>query len=68
MTSQPMLQTENNNTASLASLSPTALSSSASQMGIVSSTNPVLNLQAVNANFGPQNMLAQPVSFKVPNF
>jgi hypothetical protein len=37
-------------------------------MGIVSSTNPVLNLQAVNANFGPQNMLAQPVSFKVPNF
>lgn len=67
MTSQPMLQTENTAT-SLAALSPTALSPAASQMGIVSSTNPVLSLQAVNANFGQQNTLAQPVSFKVPNF
>jgi hypothetical protein len=67
LTPQPMLQGENTTT-SLAALSPTALAQSASQIGIVSSTNPVLSLQGVNASFGQQNMLAQPVSFKVPNF
>jgi len=67
LTPQPMLQPENT-TASLAALSPTALSQPSSQMGIVSSTNPVLSLQPVASNFGQQNSLAQPVSFKVPNF
>jgi hypothetical protein len=67
LTPQPMLQTENS-PAALAALSPTALSQSASQMGIVSSTNPVLSLQPLASNFGQQNPLAQPVSFKSPNF
>jgi hypothetical protein len=67
LTPQPMLQADATTT-SLAALSPTALSPSASQMGIVSSTNPVLNLQAVASNFGQQIPLAQPVSFKIPNF
>jgi hypothetical protein len=67
LTPAPMLQAATA-PASLAALSPTALSQSAGQMGIMSSTNPVLNLQPLASNFGPQNPLAQPVSFKVPNF
>jgi len=67
LTPQPMLQPENSST-SLAALSPAALSQSAGQMGIISSTNPVLSLQPVASNFGQQNMLAQPVSFQVPHF
>jgi hypothetical protein len=35
------------------------------QMGIVSSTNPVLSLQPVASLFGQQNSLAQPVSFSL---
>ncbi|MFZ0826536.1 MAG: hypothetical protein WAO02_03855 [Verrucomicrobiia bacterium] len=67
LTPQPVLQPETT-TASLAALSPTSLSQPASQMGIVSSTNPVFNLQPVAANFEQQNPLAQPVSFQVPHF
>jgi len=67
MASPPMLQAENTPT-SLAALSPTAMSQPAGQIGIMSSTNPVLNLQGINANFGQQNMLAQPASFQVPHF
>ena len=68
LTPQPMLQPENASGVSLAALSPTALAQSVSQVGIVSSTNPVLSLPAVNANFGQQIPLAQPVSFQVPHF
>ena len=67
LTLQPMLPAGNTVT-SLAALSPVALSQPASQIGIMSSTNPVLSLQAVNATFGQQNPLAQPVSFQVPNY
>lgn len=67
LTPQPMIQPEATAT-SLAALSPTALSQSASQIGIVSSTNPVLSLQPIAANFSQQNPLAQPVSFQVPNY
>jgi hypothetical protein len=64
-TPQPFLQAANSS-ASLAAVSPTALSQSADQMGIVSSTNPVLSLQPVASPFGQQNPLAQPVSFSPP--
>jgi hypothetical protein len=50
---------------SLAAVSP-SLYQSADQMGIVSSTNPVLSLQPVASLFGQQNSLAQPVSFSLP--
>jgi len=51
------------NTTALAALSPTDLVPSANQPGIVSSTNPVLSLQAFPPPFVQQNPLAQPVSF-----
>jgi hypothetical protein len=62
-TSQPLLQATT--AASFAAMSP-SLSQSADQMGIVSSTDPVLNLQPVASLFGQQNSLAQPVSFSLP--
>ena len=62
-TSQPVLHTAATTTASFAAMSPTALSQPADQMGIVSSTNPVLSLQPVASPFGQQSSLAQPVSF-----
>jgi hypothetical protein len=65
LTPEPQLQTEVAPT-SFAALSPAALSQSAPPMGIVSSTNPVLSLQPVAANFGQPNPLAQPVSFQLP--
>ena len=70
LTAQPLLPVANATAASLAALSPTALSPSADQMGIVSSTNPVLSLQAVApvSTFGQQNPLAQPVSFPIPAY
>jgi hypothetical protein len=61
LTSQPILQAATT-AASLAAVSP-SLYQSADQMGIVSSTNPVLSLQPVASLFGRQNSLAQPVSF-----
>jgi hypothetical protein len=61
-TPQPLLQAANSS-ASLAAVSPTALSQSPDQLGIVSSTNPVLSLQPVASPFGQQNPLAQPVNF-----
>ncbi len=54
------------NTASLAALSPAALSSSADQPGIVSSTNPVLSLQAIASPFAQPNPLARPVGLFLP--
>ena len=44
----------------------TALTQPASQMGIVSSTNPVLSLQPNASLFGTPNSLVQPVSFTLP--
>ena len=66
--SQPQLSVPIANGDSLAALSPTTLSPAPEQIGIVSSTNPVLSLQAVAspAAFGQQNPLAQPVSFTIP--
>jgi hypothetical protein len=64
LTPQPFLQAENSST-TLAAVTPTALSQPADQMGIVSSTNPVLSLQPVGSPFGQQNPLAQPVSFSL---
>ena len=58
------LTTASLTTASLAGGSP-SLSQSADQMGIVSSTNPVLSLQPVASLFGQQNSLAQPVSLTI---
>jgi hypothetical protein len=66
LTSQPILQTANTTT-SLAAVSP-SLAQSADQMGIVSSTNPVLSLQPVASLFGQQTSLAQPVSFSLPSY
>ena len=66
LTSQPVLQAANT-TASLAAVSPPPLSQPTDQMGqmgIVSSTSPVLSLQPVASLFGQQSSLAQPVSFK----
>jgi len=63
-TSPPLLQAATT-AASLAAVSP-SLSQSADQMGIVSSTNPVLSLQPVASLFGQQSSLAQPVSFSLP--
>ena len=66
LASQPVLQAATPpTTTSLAAVSP-SLSQSADQMGIVSSTNPVLSLQPVASLFGQQNSLAQPVSFSIP--
>jgi hypothetical protein len=61
-TPQPLLQIADSS-ASLAAVSPTALSQPADQIGIVSSTNPVFSLQPVASPFGQQNPLAQLVSF-----
>jgi hypothetical protein len=68
LTAQPMLSVSTASAESLAALSPAALSGMASQPGIVSSTNPVLSLQAAapGSIFGQQNPLAQPVSFSIP--
>jgi len=65
---QPQLSVSTANTASLDALSPASLSPSSEPLGIVSSTNPVLSLQAVatTSAFGRQNPLAQPVGFTVP--
>ena len=65
-TTQPLLQAANSS-AELAAVSPTALSQPADQMGIVSSTNPVLSLQPAGSPFEQQNPLAQPVSFSLPS-
>ncbi len=54
------------NTASLAALSPAALTQPMNQPGIVSSTNPVLSLQAIASPFAQPNPLAQPVGFSLP--
>jgi hypothetical protein len=64
-TSQPTMQAATT-AASLAAVSPTTLSQPADEIGIVSSTNPVLSLQPVASPFGQQNPLAQPVSFPLP--
>jgi len=64
LTPQPLLQVADSS-ASLANVSPTALSQPADQVGIVSSTNPVISLQPVASPFGQQNPLAQPVSFSL---
>jgi hypothetical protein len=73
LAAQQVLQAANTTasltTASLTTASLTAapsLSQSADQMGIVSSTNPVLSLQPVASLFGQQSSLAQPVSFLLP--
>jgi hypothetical protein len=71
LTPQPMLQAANATvtatTASLAAVSPTVLSQPADQqVGIVSSTSPVLSLQPVASPFEQQHPLAQPVSFSIP--
>jgi len=63
-TSQPLLQPAPT-VASFAAVSP-SLSPSADQMGIVSSTDPVLSLQPGASLFGQQHSLAQPVSFSIP--
>ncbi len=65
LTSQPVLQAVTPTTTSLAAVSPSVLQS-VDQMGIVSSTNPVLSLQPVASLFGQHNSLAQPVSFSIP--
>jgi hypothetical protein len=54
------------NPASFAAVSPTSLAQPAEQVGIVSSTSPVLSLQPAGSPFGQQNPLAQPVSFSIP--
>jgi hypothetical protein len=64
LSSQPVLQSATT-AASFAAISP-SLSQSAGQMGIVSSTDPVLSLQPVASLFVQQNSLAQPVSFSLP--
>jgi len=64
LASQPILQAATT-AASFAAVSP-SLYQSADQMGIVSSTNPVLRPQPVASLFGRQNSLAQPVSFPLP--
>jgi hypothetical protein len=68
LTPQPLLSGSTPNAASLAALSPSALSGVADQPGIKSSTNAVLSLQAVGlaSPFAQQNPLAQPVSFAIP--
>ena len=66
-TPQTLFQTANANSSTmLASVTPTELSPPTDQMGIVSSTNPVLSLQPMASPFGQQNPLAQPVSFQLP--
>jgi hypothetical protein len=64
LTSQPVLQATTT-TASLTAVSPPTLSQPTDQMGIVSSTSPVLSLQPVASPFGQQSSLAQPVSFSL---
>jgi hypothetical protein len=68
LTAPPLLSVSTANAESLAALSPTALAPMAAQPGIVSSTNPVLSLQASGPGsfFGQQNPLAQNVSFQIP--
>ena len=64
LSSPPVLQSATT-AASFAAVSP-SLSPSADQMGIVSSTDPVLSLQPVASLFGQQHSLVQPVSFSLP--
>jgi hypothetical protein len=64
LTSQPLLQSANSS-AELAVVTPPALSQPADQMGIVSSTNPVMSLQPVASLFAQPTPLAQPVSFSL---
>jgi hypothetical protein len=68
LTPQAELSAPAADTTSLAALSPVSLSPSSESLGIVSSTNPVLSLQAVASTsaFGQQNPLAQPVGFTIP--
>jgi len=63
---QPVLQAAATST-SLASVTPASLAQPADQIGIVSSTNPVLSLQTAGSPFGQQNPLAQPVSLTLGN-
>ena len=64
---QPLLQASTQaGTPFVASLSPVDLTPSASQTGIIASTNPVFDLQPVASLFGDQNPLVQQVSFNVP--
>jgi len=66
LTPQPVLQATAATT-SLASVTPASLAQPADQIGIVSSTNPVLNLQPGTSPFGQANPLAQPVSLPLGN-
>jgi hypothetical protein len=62
---QPFLDAMTQNSGSapqLAAVSPVALPQ-ADQIGIIASTNPVLNIQPVASLFGQQNPFAQQVSF-----
>jgi len=65
---QPFLSNAGAAPVSLTALSPTTLTPVTEQTGIVSSTNPVLSLQAIAAGptFGQPNPLAQPVGFSLP--
>ena len=65
LTSQPMVQVSTASATALAAATP-SLSQAMDQMGIVSSTNPVLSLQPVATLFGQQSSLVQPVSFSIP--
>ena len=65
-TSQPLLQAATTSRTSLAAVSPTSLAQPADQMGIVSSTNPVLSLQPVASLFGQQIRSPSRSAFHLP--
>ncbi len=51
---------------SLADATSSVLSPAPAQAGLMVSTNPVFSLEPDASIFGPQNPLAQPVSFSIP--
>jgi hypothetical protein len=65
LSSAPAMQAAGPANVTLAEASA-AIAQPSSQMGIVSSTNPVLSLQPVATVFGQPSALAQPVSLTIP--
>jgi len=63
---QTLLQTSEQSLGSFAAVSPASLPQTADSAGIIADTNPATSLQPVASLFGPQNSLAEPVSFSPP--
>jgi hypothetical protein len=68
-TAQPLLPSVASSGDTLASLSTGGITQPAASIGVVSSTNPILNFQSLSSDptFGQPNSMAMPVSFTIPH-